>query len=282
MPAADADMKLAMEAAERAGKIALSFFRKKPRWRYKPDHTPVSEADMAVDAALRDFLLSARPDHGWLSEETADDLSRLERPRVWVLDPVDGTRGFLRGDPNWCVSLALVAEGRPVIGVISAPALGKTWRAAEGAGAFLDGAPLRVSNRAELSGARVAGPRYLSDPKRWATPWPEISLVRLPSLALRLAWVASAEADASAAPGYKREWDVAAGDLLIREAGGVVTDARGRRPLYNGRDTRIFGIAAAGKRLHGPVMERMRTYRAPGGRGRRPAGGPFHRGDHER
>ena len=261
MPASESDLKLAVEAAERAGKIALGFFRKNPRWHDKADHTPVSEADMAVDAALKELLLSARPDDGWLSEETADDLSRLEKSRVWVLDPVDGTRGFLQGDPNWCVSLALVVDGRPVIGVINAPALGRTWRAAKGRGAYLDGAPARVSGREELTGAHVIGPRYIHDPARWGRPWPKVSITRLPSLALRLARVASGDADAMAAPGYKREWDVAAGDIIVREAGGVVTDAGGERCVYNSEDTRIFGVAAAGEKLHAQIMERMRTYR---------------------
>ena len=266
MPASDADLQLAQAAALEAGRIALGYFRKNPRWRDKPDHTPVSEADLAVDAALKKTLLSARPDDGWLSEETADDLSRLEKSRVWVLDPVDGTRGFLLNDPHWCVSLALVADHRPVLGVIHAPALGNTWIAAAGKGAFLNGEPIRVSPREELAGAHIIGPRYIHDARRWESPWPQVSVTRLPSLALRLARVASADADGMIAPGHKSDWDIAAGDIIIREAGGKITDARGEEIIYNREATRPFGVIAANPVLHGQLLKRMKTFKGHGGR----------------
>ncbi len=250
-----------MEAAGKAGDIAMGYFRKKPAWRSKADNTPVSEADLAVDAALREWLLKARPDYGWLSEETADDQTRLEKSRVWVLDPVDGTYGFLHNDPNWCVSLALVEDRRPVIGVIHAPALGLTWAAQKGRGARLNGAPIHVSQRAELSGAHIIGPRSIHDPARWGRPWPKVSVTRLPSLALRLAKVASADASAMIAPGHKSDWDIAAGDIIIHEAGGVLTDARGETILYNRADTRPFGVAAANPALHQQILARLKTFK---------------------
>ena len=266
MPDADADLELAIEAAREAGRIALGYFRKSPRWHEKADRSPVSEADLAVDAALKDMLLSACPDDGWLSEETADDPARLKKSRLWVLDPLDGTRGFLLNDPHWCVSLALVVDHRPVIGVIHAPALGRTWSAAQGKGAFLDGGRIQVSGRAGLAGAHVIGPRYIHDARLWGRPWPDVSVTRLPSLALRLARVASADADAMIAPGYKSDWDIAAGDIIIREAGGVVTDARGEKIIYNRESTRPFGVIAANARLHGALLQLMKTCKGHGGR----------------
>ncbi len=250
-----------MEAAREAGDIAMGYFRKQPAWRRKADNTPVSEADMAVDAALRERLLKARPDYGWLSEETEDDLTRLEKSRVWVLDPVDGTRGFLQDNPNWCVSLALVEDRRPVIGVIHAPALGLTWTAQKGRGAALNAKPIHVSQRTDLAGARIVGPRYILDPARWGAPWPKISLLRLPSLALRLARVASADAAAMAAPGHKSDWDIAAGDIIIHEAGGILTDAEGKTILYNRAETRPFGVAAANPALHQQILARLKTFK---------------------
>ncbi len=267
MPASEADFSLALAAAQEAGEIALGFFRRGPKWRRKADGTPVCEADLAVDAALRESLLDARPDYGWLSEETADSPARLSRRRLWVLDPVDGTSGFLSGDDRWCVSLALVEDGRPVIGVIHAPALGRTWAARRGHGATCNGAPIRVSSRTELAGARIIGPRSVLDASCWAEPWPQVRLSRPPSLALRLAFVASADADAMLAPGPKSDWDIAAGDIIVREAGGRVTDAGGEEIRYNRADTRPFGVVAAGPALHEEIVSRLRTHRC---RGRRP------------
>ena len=264
MPDVEEDLSLARKAALEAGRIALKFFRHDPRWENKPDHTPVSEADMAVDEALKEMLLAARPGYGWLSEETADDLSRLGKRRVWVLDPLDGTRGFLAGDPNWCVSLALVEDGAAKLGVIHAPALGKTWAARAGGGAFLDGRPITTSRREKLEGAHVIGPRSIHDPRHWDKPWPRVEVSKLPSLALRLAQVACAAADAMVAPGFKSDWDLAAGDVIIREAGGVITDGRGRPLAYNRRDIRPWGVVAAPPALHGQVMEHMKGYRCRG------------------
>ena len=272
MPAGDADFRLAMEAALEAGRIAMRYFGKHPEWHRKADHSPVSEADLAVDEALRKRLRHARPDYGWLSEETADSEERLSCRRVWVLDPVDGTSGFLRGDPDWCVSLALVEDGRPVIGIIHAPARGHTWAAMAGQGAALDDRPIRVSDLRRLEGAHLIGPRSIHDRRMWDKPWPEVKVTKLPSLALRLAHVASAEADGMLAPGCKCDWDIAAGDVIVREAGGVVTDARGETILYNRRETRPFGVVAANAELHAQIMEYVRTYRGHGRHRHHPRG----------
>jgi len=272
LPGDDADFRLAMEAVLEAGRIAMGYFGHHPEWHRKADRSPVSEADLAVDGALRDMLRAARPEYGWLSEETADGEERLSRRRVWVLDPVDGTSGFLRGDPDWCVSLALVEDGRPVIGIIHAPARGRTWAAMAGRGATLDGRSIRVGDARTLEGARIIGPRSIYDRRMWGRPWPEVTVTKLPSLALRLAHVASAEADGMLAPGCKCDWDVAAGDLIVREAGGIVTDAHGETIVYNRRETRPFGVVAANPALHAQIMEYLRDYRGHGRHRHHPRG----------
>ena len=271
MPGAeDSDMDLALAAIRRGGEIALSYFRKGPRWHRKPDNTPVCEADLAVDEALRTMLLQARPDYGWLSEETRDDAARLHKKRVWVLDPVDGTRSYLSGEATWCISLALVEDGKPVIGLIWAPALDRLWQAKAGGGAFENGRAIHVSSRETLKSARLIAPAFVHDPTRWQTPWPEdVFTMRLPSLALRLAFVASAEVDGMFAPGRKSEWDLAAGDLIVREAGGVISDARGRPIVYNREDPHPFGVVAANPTLHEKIVQRLAGLKPPARHGKR-------------
>jgi len=154
-----ADLALVTAAAERAGALALGFWRNDPRHWMKGGNSPVTEADVAVDELLRGLLGEARPDYGWLSEETADDPARLSRRRVFVVDPIDGTRGFLAGDRRWCVSVAVVEEGRPVVGALAAPALGRSFAALRGQGATLDGRALAVRDPGQLQGARLAGPK---------------------------------------------------------------------------------------------------------------------------
>ncbi len=269
MPASDGhsdlkeDLALALALVHEAGRLALSRFRRRPKWHRKADGTPVTEVDLAIDKALHEGLLAARPDYGWLSEETADEPARLACHRVWVLDPLDGTGGYLRGEREFCTALALVEEGEPVLGIIHAPALERTWTAVKGAGAALNGDPIHVSGRADLAGARIIGPASVQRPECWDRPWPDVTLSRPPSLALRLAYVADGTADAMLAPGYKSEWDVAAGDVIVREAGGVVTDISGRPIRYNGSPPRPHGVLAGPPALHAAILERLRGYHPP-------------------
>jgi myo-inositol-1(or 4)-monophosphatase len=257
------DLDLALPLVKEAGELAMRAFRHRPKWHRKADGTPVTEVDLAIDHLLRTRLMAARPDYGWLSEETADTAARLTRRRLWILDPLDGTGGFLRGEKEFCISLALAEEGRPVLGIIHAPALARTWTATSGGGAFLNGAPVRVSRRETLEGARIIGPASVRRPECWKEPWPPVDLFRPPSLALRLAYVASGEADAMLAPGHKSEWDVAAGDILVREAGGRVTDMEGRPIRYNSDPPRPHGVVAAPAALHDLIMRRLAGYRPP-------------------
>ena len=156
---ARADLGLLKQAALEGGQLALTYFRKNPtRWS-KAGGSPVTEADMAVDILLRTSLLAARPRYGWLSEETADDPVRLQRESVFVVDPIDGTRGFIDGDDRWCVSLAVVRDGRPQVAVLYAPARDEVYTAMRGEGAWLRQGALSVSAKVGLSGATTTGPR---------------------------------------------------------------------------------------------------------------------------
>lgn len=249
--------------AEEGGRIALDLFRRDPRWRCKADHTPVSEADLAVDARLKAMLKDARPDDGWHSEESVDADVEARR-RVWLVDPLDGTRGFLKGDPAFSVVVALIAGGRPLVAAIHAPALdgGKTWAAARGCGATLNGAPIHVGKRAELTGARVIGPACIEDPHRWHRPWPAVRRRKLPSLALRLAHVAAGDDDVLIALGAKHPWDIAAGDLMVREAGGVVSDATGARLRFDATGGTVAGLVAANAALHGQALALVKGKKA--------------------
>jgi myo-inositol-1(or 4)-monophosphatase len=244
---------LLREAAIEAGRIAMASFRPgtmtSARIWSKDGGSPVTEADLAADAFLRERLMAALPAAGWLSEETADDPARLARDLVFIVDPIDGTRAFLSGDPNWSVSVALVANGEPVAGVVHAPALDLTYEATRGKGATINSNPLSVSARASVSGARVAGPKPLVD--RLARHHDPLErLPKVPSLALRLARVAAGEIEIGLVSAAARDWDIAAADLILREAGGLLTTLEGDTPPYNTPETIHGPMIGAGAALH--------------------------------
>lgn len=255
MPATEDDLALLLDATRAAGAVAMGFFRRTPAWRDKGGgQGPVSEADLAVDATLRAALLGACPDHGWLSEEAPDGPDRLARARVFVVDPIDGTRSFLAGDTGWGLSVALVEAGRPVAAVMHMPAQAATYAASAGAGAHRDGAPLRPSGRLEPRGARVLANRASLDPGRWPAGPPPVERHVRPALAHRLCLVAEGAFDAVLSLGPVWEWDVAAGALIAAEAGAVVTDRDGRPLRFNTPDRRGPGLVAATPGVHGALL----------------------------
>ena len=189
------------------------------RWEKEPGH-PVCDVDLEADALLRKRLAALDPEAGWLSEETRDSAERLMRVRTWVVDPIDGTRDFLRGRDGWAVSIALVEGGRPLLGVLDAPARGEHWRAESGSGATRNGVPVRCSDRDALPGARVPADVL---PKADADL---VAVARPNSIALRIAMVAAGEADLLAALRWGHEWDIAAAALIAQEAGATARAAR--------------------------------------------------------
>ncbi len=241
---AQQDLALIRQAAEEAGALALRYFRKDPQVWAKANDSPVTEADMAVDALLAERLRGARPDYGWLSEETADDRSRFSSPRVFIVDPIDGTRGFIAGDKNWTVCIAVVEAGRPIAAAVFCPARDDMYLAVAGAGATLNGAPASVSGRRELKGAEIAGPRMITRHDAFRDAGVAPGLV-VPSLALRIALVAAGRCDAAIARANAHDWDLAAADLLVHEAGGRLTGLDGAPLVYNRASIRHPALVAA-------------------------------------
>lgn len=255
MPVTDAE--LLAEAVREAGALALSRADSPGSVREKAGGGgPVSDADLAVDRLLRERLLGARPDYGWLSEETEDDPIRLDRNLLFVVDPIDGTRAYIAGQPTWAISAAIVEAGKPVAGIVHMPALGKTYVAQRGAGATRNGRPIRPSTRTSLEGAQVLANANQLVESHWPGGVPEVERHFRPSIAYRLCLVAEGRFDATLTFRPSWEWDIAAGDLVAREAGAVVTDAAGRPLVYNSRDPRVPGLIAACAPVHRALMER--------------------------
>ena len=251
------DLALAAEIAGNAGRIAMAAFGgATERW-HKPDGSPVSAADMAVNDYLKGVLAAARPDDGWLSEETADSDDRLTRRRVWVVDPIDGTRDFLLGRTGWAVSVALVEDGAVVAGELAAPAQKRFYAASAGLGATLNGKRLAVSGRASLDGVRLPIDQANMAAPFWPSPWPGTAVAKPNSLALRMAMLAAGEADAWMEGRSVAEWDVAAASLILSEAGGTLTDRHGAALAFNRPQPIIHGLAAATPALHGEVLARL-------------------------
>jgi myo-inositol-1(or 4)-monophosphatase len=240
-----------------AGALALKTFRAPLRSWTKGHDSPVSEADMAVDALLRERL--SRPDIGWLSEESHDDRARLEGHALYIADPIDGTRAYLAGLPDWCICAALVEHGRPVVAGIYAPVEDQLFLAAAGAGATCNGTSIRTSERERLAGANVAGPAgYL---KRLSGHVDIVSVPKIHSLALRLARVAEGRIDLALASINAHDWDLAAADLLVHEAGGAVTTLTGEKLVYNLHDPVHGAVIAAGGPIHAETLGLVRRHR---------------------
>ena len=219
-------------------------------WDKMPGHV-VCDIDLAANDMLRTALVDIDPEAGWLSEETADNADRLMRSRVWVVDPIDGTRDFVRGKEGWAVSVALVEGGRVILGVLDAPARNEHWAAETGQGATRNGHMLSASKRFELPGARVPADTL---PKADADLVP---VFKPNSIALRMAMVASGEADLLAALRWGHEWDIAAAALIAQEAGAIVTDAQGQTLRFNSTKGEMFGVLATAPGIHTAALKRL-------------------------
>lgn len=219
-------------------------------WEKEPG-SPVCAADLAVDAFLKRELGRLLPSAGWLSEETADAPERLGRGLIWLVDPIDGTRDFIKGKSGWAVSVALISNGRPLIGMLEAPARGESWLGIAGQGARLNGQSITASRRAEFAGARVPADSLAKVDRI-------LELVDKPnSIALRIAMVADDRADLVATLRWGFEWDIAAATLIAREAGAAVTDAFGAPLNYNKRDPRAFGLLVSAPAIHADAVAHL-------------------------
>ena len=232
-----------------AGVLARKAFGTRVRTWVKEQNSPVSEVDIAVNRLLRERLNAIVPGAGWLSGESEDDPARLDASRVWIVDPIDGTRSFINGRPDWTISVALVEARRPVVAALFAPVSGEFFRAAAGAGATCNGTPIAATPGGAIAGARVAGPKGLLD--HLAAVAPAFTIPpRIHSLALRLARVADGTLDAAFASSTSHDWDLAAADLLVHEAGGALTTLGGTTLAYNGTSTVHDTLVAAGLVRH--------------------------------
>jgi len=230
----DEDLALLSEMAKQAGQIALRFFGRDPKvWMKNGDKSPVSEADFAVDAYLKQTLLQARPDYGWLSEESADDRGAHSHRRTFIIDPIDGTRGFLDGRAQWCISVAIIEGGRPICGVLECPAVQEHYSVHLGERAKLNAvplsAPIHSKNRPKIR---------ISCSVTKARLWPQdlqdqLEFVpSIPSLAYRLALVAAGDLDVVVVRPNSHDWDIAAADIILRQSGIVLTNTQGQPVSY--------------------------------------------------
>lgn len=255
MPAPD--LALLTEAARAAGEIALSYWKRDPQvWDKGGGHGPVTEADLAVNAMLEDRLRAARPGYGWLSEETADSEARQDCERVFIIDPIDGTRAFIAGEAHFAHALAVAEGGRVVAGVVFLPALGVLYSAAAGGPALRDGQPIRASHRIETRGASVLTTAPNMAAHHWPGGVPELKRSFRASLAWRLCLVAEGRHDTLVSFRDCWEWDIAAGALIAERAGAVVSDGRGEALRFNRPVPQSDGLMVGPPGLHGDLLAR--------------------------
>ena len=253
MTSLEDDHDLIREVSIAAGQIALSYFGEENQVWQKQGDSPVSEADFAVDHFLKETLLAKRPHYGWLSEETEDNSDRLGADRVFVVDPIDGTRGFLAGRKEWCVSIAIVEKNRPIVGVLECPALEQTFSAIAGGGGWLNSdrlSALTATTFRTITGSRKLNASIEKHPDNRLEVIPFI-----PSLAYRIAMVASGTIDAALARPGAQDWDLAASDLLLQEVGGALVDINGDEKRYNLANTRSGSLLASSKGTQKNLMK---------------------------
>ncbi len=256
------DAVLLRDTVREAGALARLMFRTELKKWIKGVSSPVSEADIAVNDLLEARLLTATPDYGWLSEESADDAARLSRRLTWVVDPIDGTRNYLNGHDEWCVSVALVEDASPVLAAVFAPTSDEFFFAVRGQGTTLNGKAVRVAPGSTLDFSRIAGPKPMVE--RLNTAGGESRLhPRIGSLALRLCRVAHGALDAAFAGGNSHDWDLAAADLIVHEADGRMSDLSGDPILYNRREVAHGVLVAAGRDRHASIVAHFRDRPLP-------------------
>jgi len=251
------DLDLILQAAREAGELALSAREGGLKIWSKEGGSPVTDADLAVDTLLKTELGAARPDYGWLSEETADAPARLSTTRQFVVDPIDGTAAFMKNKPWFAVSIAVVENGQPVAGVVHAPALNETYAATIDGPATLNGVVIAPSATGQLLGAAMLGDAKMFAHPAWREPWPEMRIESRNSIAYRMCLVAAGAFDAAVALSPKSEWDVAAADLICRRSGAMLSDHKGRDFAYNRPVPLVPSLVCANKALHPLILSRV-------------------------
>ncbi len=256
MPATD--LPLLVDAARMAGRVATSFTGPSAaRWDKPGDAGPVTEADIAVNDILISNLRNARPDYGWLSEETEDTTERLSQDTVFIIDPIDGTRSFVEGSRTWAISIAVARHGQITAAAVFLPLRNKMYAAGLGTGSTLNGRALRVASGTADAQARVLAARPNMDARNWPGGMPILDRHYRPSLAYRLSLVGEGRFDGMITLRASWEWDIAAGALIVAEAGGNITDRTGAPLRFNNPDPKLNGVVAAGKPLHRDLVTRL-------------------------
>jgi myo-inositol-1(or 4)-monophosphatase len=256
---ANSDLQLLTDAAKAAAEIALRHFRDDPDvWDKGDNQGPVTEADLEIDAMLRRDLLAARPGYGWLSEETEDDPERLDRARTFIVDPIDGTRAFIAGERTWSHSLAIAERGKIVAAAVHVPMLNRLYTASDDDISRLNGDSIKATHKPELEGARVLAAKPNFDQENWISGTPPLERHFRPSLAYRLSLVGHGRFDAMLTLRDCWEWDIAAGELIVRQAGGIASDRAGAALVFNQPRPKTPGCLAAGKALHPLIAARLR------------------------
>ncbi len=249
-----------VDAVRECGPLAMHYFRNDAEnWEKRPGD-PVSEADIAVNRLLLARLGDARPDYGWLSEETEDTDYRLDAERVWIVDPIDGTRAFLDGRKEFSIAVALTVDGQPVSAAVYNPATDEMFDAVAGGGTRLNGEPVTASETRGLDGAKLLMSRSELRRADWPQDFGECAMTSVSSMAYKLALVAAGRFDATATLWPKNEWDIVAGDLLVREAGGRMSDSAGVPFAYNAASPRRLSVVAAAQGVYHPLIDRLGAY----------------------
>jgi myo-inositol-1(or 4)-monophosphatase len=248
---------VAVAAARAAGEVIRRYHATSVavEVRAKGPDSPVTAADLEANRAIRLVISDAFPDHGWLSEETADSNRRLHERRVWIVDPLDGTKELVRRIPEFCVCVALVEDGDVCVGVTYDPIADRMYAARRGGGLTVNGEPARTSATTDLRDARILASRSEDERGEWEAYKPHARIVLCGSVALKLARVAAGEGDATFSLTPKNEWDICSGALLVREGGGQITDRYGRPLVFNRPDPLRPGLIAANGHLHGAVTD---------------------------
>lgn len=257
MPGPDRDLQLLTETLQEAGEIAMRHWRRSPKAWDKPDGAgPVTEADLAVNNLMARRLQAARPGYGWLSEESADGPERLLRQRVFIVDPIDGTRSFMAGEDTFALVAGVAEAGQMIAGAVWLPALKRLYSAHRDGPALMNGQEIRVSCKTDLAGATMLTSAANLQPQHWPGGVPAVRRAFRPSLAYRLALVAEGRHDSMAVFRGTWEWDIAAASLIVERAGGLVTAAKGGALRFNAPVPRVDGVMAANPALHHALVSR--------------------------
>lgn len=253
------DLSLLIDAALLAGRVATSFGGKSAQCWDKPGGAgPVTEADLAVNEMLYSVLRQARPDYGWLSEESEDSAERLTKEHVFIIDPIDGTRSFIEGSSTWAHSIAIARNGLVTAGVVYLPQRDRLYAAELGGGATLNGNPIAVSDAPDLTKADILATKPSMRADLWASnAEPVFKRGHRPSLAYRLGLVGQGRFDAMITLRRSWEWDIAAGALIVTEAGGIISDQTGAALQFNTPDPLLNGVVAGGPAMHAALVDAL-------------------------